>query len=44
MTFKLINASEKEAPIVVPEMDNSEVGEHLSVAKVGLGNEPVFSA
>ena len=41
---EVMNASEKEAPAVVPEMDNSEAGEHLSVAKVGLGNEPVFSA
>ena len=34
------NAPEREAPAAVLEMDNSEAGEHLSAAEVGLGNEP----
>ena len=29
---------EREVPLVVLEMDISKVGEHLSVAEVGLGN------
>ena len=39
-----MNALEKEAPAAILETDNSEVGEHLSTAEVGLGNKPVFSA
>ena len=37
------NATGREAPAAVLETDNSEVGEHLSVAEVESGNEPVFS-
>ena len=37
------NAPEREAPVVVPEMDNSKVGEHPSASKVGSGKEPTFS-
>ena len=39
-----MNAPEREAPIVVLEKDNSEAGEHLFAADVGLGDEPDFSA
>ena len=38
------NVPEREAPTTVLETDNSEAGENLSAAKVGLGNEPNFSA
>ena len=41
---EVTNASEREAPAVVLETDNNEVGEHLFVAKVGAGNKPIFSA
>ena len=37
-------ASEREVPAAVLEADISEVGEHLSVTEVGLGNEPDSSA
>ena len=33
-------ASEREVPIVVLEVDISEVGEHVSATEVGLSNEP----
>ena len=33
---------EREAPAAVPGIDISEEGEHLSIAEVGLGNEPDF--
>ena len=38
------NVPEREAPTAVLEIDNSEVGEHLSTVEVGSGNEHVFSA
>ena len=38
------NALEREAPTTVLETDNSEAGENLFVAKVGLGNKPNFSS
>ena len=41
---KAMNALKREAPVVVLETDNSEAGEHLSIAEVGPGNEPDFSA
>ena len=41
---KMMNALEREDPTAVLETDNSEVGKHLSIAKVGPSNEPVFSA
>ena len=34
------NAPEREALVAVLELDNSEVGEHVSAAEVGSGNEP----
>ena len=37
-------APEREVPAVVLKMDISEMGEHLSTAEVGLGNEPDSSA
>ena len=37
-------ASEREVPVAVLRVDISEVGEHLSAAEVGLGNEPDSSA
>ena len=37
-------ASEMEVLTAVLEADISEVGEHLSIAEVGLGNEPDSSA
>ena len=37
------NARDREAPAIALKKDNSDVGEHLSVAEVGLGNEPEFS-
>ena len=37
-------ASEREVPVAVLGVDISEVGEHLSAAEVGLGNEPDSSA
>ena len=37
-------ASEREVPAAVLKADISEVGEHLSVIEVGLGNEPDSSA
>ena len=40
---EVTNASEKEAPNAVLEMDNSKEGEHLSAAEVRLGKEPAFS-
>ena len=40
---KCRNAPEREALVAVLEKDNSNVGEHLSVIKVGPSNEPVFS-
>ena len=39
----MTNEPEREAPTVVFEMDNSKVGEHFSVAEVGLGKDPAFS-
>ena len=36
--------SEREVPFTVLEVDISEVGENLSAAEVGLGNEPDSSA
>ena len=36
--------SEREVPAAVLEVDISEAGEHLSAAKVELGNEPDSSA
>ena len=36
--------SEREVPAAVLEIYISKVGEHLSVAEVGLGNEPESSA
>ena len=41
---EVTNAPEREAHAAILEMDNSEAGKHLSAAKVGSGNEPVFSA
>ena len=38
------NAPEREAPAAVLKTDNSDAGEHLSTAEVGLGNELDFSA
>ena len=37
-------ASEREVPTAFLKEDISEMGEHLSVAEVGLGNEPDSSA
>ena len=39
-----MNALEREAPTAILEKDNNEVDKHLSVAEVGAGSEPVFSA
>ena len=33
-------ALEMEVPVAVLEANISEAGEHLSIAEVGLGNEP----
>ena len=41
---KVTNAPKREAPAAILETDNSEVGEHLSTAEVGLGNELDFFA
>ena len=40
---EVTNAPEREAPVAVLETGNSKVGEHLSAAEVGLGEEPTFS-
>ena len=37
-------ASKREVPAAVLKADINEAGEHLSIAEVGLGNEPDFSA
>ena len=37
------NVPEREPPTAVLQTDNSKVGEYLSAAEVGPGNEPVFS-
>ena len=37
------NVPEREAPVVVPEMGNSKVGEHPPTADVGSGKDPTFS-
>ena len=36
---EMMNALKREAPASVLETDNSDVGEHLSTAEVGPGNE-----
>ena len=41
---KAMIASKREVPAAVLETDISEVGEHLSIAEVGLGNESDSSA
>ena len=41
---EVMNALEREAPTAILEKDNNEVDKHLSVAEVGAGSEPVFSA
>ena len=40
---EVTNAPQREAPIAVLKMDNSQAGEPLSAAKVGSGKEPTFS-
>ena len=40
---EVTNALKMEAPVVVLEMDNSKVSEHLSNAEVRSGKEPTFS-
>ena len=41
---EVTNVPEREAPTAVLEKDDNEADEHLSTAKIGPSNEPVFSA